>query len=102
MALGTGGYLANLRRTKVGDWKAEDGVDPGQVDWTDVVPLKEVLTGFPRIDLSAGHWEHLRNGRTIPGTVVSQPTVAWFDGLPVAFLEADPKRSGEMKPRKVL
>jgi tRNA pseudouridine55 synthase len=97
-----GGYLAGLRRTKVGEWSVDDAAAPDAAAWTDVLPLKEVLKGFPSIKLSAEHWDDIRNGRVIPGTIGKEPLIAWFDGLPVAILETNPKAEGTLKPRKVL
>ncbi len=101
-SMSCGGYLAALRRTKVGEWDVKDAVAPDQAKWTDVLPLKDVLKGFPSLRLSAAEWEHVKNGRAIPGTVPAEPYIAWFEDLPVAIMERNPKAEATIKPRKVL
>lgn len=96
-----GGYLADLRRTKVGEWDVEHAVTADAARWTDVLPLKDVLRPLPRIDVSAEEAEHLRHGRKIPREV-SAGTWAWFDGLPLAVLVPAKDGSRMAQPRKVL
>lgn len=96
-----GGYLENLRRTKVGEWDVERAVTPDAATWTDVAPLKDVLSGLPRIDVDATDAEHLRHGRKI-AREVSAGTWAWFDGLPLAVLVPAKDGSRMAQPRKVL
>jgi len=93
-----GGYLEALRRTKVGDWSVKDSVVPSIVDWMNVLPLKEVLTSFPRFDLTEEQAEDLKNGRDIKGEV-EKNTIGWFDGLPIAVLE---QKKAAIHARKVL
>ncbi|MBI1934203.1 tRNA pseudouridine(55) synthase TruB, partial [Candidatus Peregrinibacteria bacterium] len=58
-----GGYLQDLRRTKVGlpagalgakagEWSIDAAIVPESAQWTQVIPLKEVLKPFPSIDLT--------------------------------------------------
>jgi tRNA pseudouridine55 synthase len=96
-----GGYLENLRRTKVGEWDVEKAVTPDAATWTDVLPLKDVLAGLPRIDVTAEEAEHLRHGRKIKREV-SAGTWAWFDGLPLAVLVPAKDGNQMAQPRKVL
>ena len=96
-----GGYLADLRRTKVGDWSVEDAVTADVATWTDVRPLKDVLVGLPRVDVSSSEAENLRFGRKIPREV-SAGTWAWYDGLPIAVLVPAKDGSRMAQPRKVL
>jgi len=105
-----GGYLASLRRTRVGlpvgaqgakagDWSLRDAVPLGKVTWAHVIPLKEVLRGFPALELSADEFEELSRGQNIFRDV--QPnTIGWYDDLPVALLI--PAGDGEAHARKVL
>ena len=101
-SLHCGAYLSALTRTKVGEWDVKNAVLPSDAKWTDVLPLKDVLQGFPAFKLSDVEWEHIRNGRAIPGTMTGEPLIAWHEGLPVAILEKNPKTEGTLKPRKVL
>lgn len=95
-----GGYMTGLERTKVGDWKLEDAVKPKDAKWTDVMPLKDILDTFQRMDVTEEEWGHLQHGRSVPGFCTVN-TVAWFEDLPRALLEPDPKENGKIKPRKV-
>ncbi len=96
-----GAYLAALRRTRVGEWSVQNAASADRVTWKDVVPLKEVLTLFPRADLSESQWEDVKNGRFIDHALTQEPLIAWYNGLPTAILEAS-KHAGKVKPRKVL
>ncbi len=103
-ALGCGGYLHALRRTKVGTWSVDDSVRAANVAWTDVIPLKDILVDLPGLELQSSQWDELRFGRSFQGDMpdASPCLIAWHDGLPVALVEKDPKQSGMLKPRKVL
>lgn len=97
-ALRCGGYLRALRRTSVSEWRVESAVKPEVATWANVIPLKDVTTGFPRRDLTAEEAEEIRHGRDIEGTVTPN-TIGWADGLPVALLEP---LDGNTHARKVL
>lgn len=102
-SLRCGGYLSSLVRTGVGDWRLKNALAPDAIRWTDVVPLKDILTGFPSRLLNADEWTEIQHGRPIDGDMNPlEPCIAWFDGLPVALLERSRKREGMLKPRKVL
>lgn len=69
-ALGTGGYLAALRRTAVGTFLASEAV---QIDNLNAATFAESLlrperavTHLPRLDVDAGMARRLRNGQGIP------------------------------------
>lgn len=95
-----GAYLSGLRRTNVGEWKVEDAVSPDKATWGNVLPLKEVLARFPKIDLSDDAWNHLSHGRSVEHG--GNELIGWHEGLPVVILERDPKKDGWVKARKVL
>lgn len=80
-----GAYLAGLRRTKIGAWSVKDGKEPALIGWTDVLPLKDVLVGLPRRDLSDDEYEDLKCGRNIEAEVEPK-TIGWHQDLPVALL----------------
>ncbi len=96
-----GAYLEDLRRTTVGEWSVENAVTADGAKWADVVPLKDVLSGLPRIDVTVEEAEHLRHGRKIPREVASG-TWAWFEELPLAVLVPAKDGSQMAQPRKVL
>jgi tRNA pseudouridine55 synthase len=98
-ALRCGGYLAALRRTRVGEWSIEHACAPDQARWTSVIPLKEALQHFPRIDCTEGEAEDIGHGKNIEHTI-SVLTIAWHAELPVAILE--PMPDGRAHGRKVL
>lgn len=95
----SGAYLAGLRRTEVGSWSIRDARTLKDVAWAHVIPLKEILTPFPRHFLSASEWKEIGHGRSITVEVTQEPLIAWFEDLPVAILAKD---GGKAHPRKVL
>ncbi len=102
-SLRCGGYLSALVRTAVGEWSLKNAYAPDAVNWTHVLPLKDILLGLEKRDLSPAEWEEIRNGRPIEGDMDPEiPCIAWFEDLPVALLERSRKREGMLKPRKVL
>lgn len=96
-----GAYLTDLRRTKVGEWSVDDAVPSDAAAWSDVLPLKDVLSALPRIDVTADEAAHLRHGRKIPREVAAG-TWAWFEDLPLAVLVPAKDGSRMAQPRKVL
>lgn len=102
-AMRCGAYLKGLTRSKVGDWLLDDAVAPEAARWTDVVPLKTLLLPLGGREISDEEWKELQFGRPIIGEMPeSGVLIAWHQGLPVALLERDKKRSTMLKPRKVL
>lgn len=116
-----GGYLQDLRRTRVGlptarlndavgqgtrgakgmEWSIDQSVPPDNVQWTDVLPLKDILKGFPGIELTAEEAEALRHGRNIHREVKPR-SIGWFEGLPIVLLEPARDSFQTAHPRKVL
>ncbi len=98
-----GAYLSALRRTRVGNWDIKDAVKPDAAQWTDVLPLKDILKDFTGREITDAEWGEMQHGRPISGTMdPEKPFVAWHGGLPVALLERSRKLEGMLKPRKVL
>lgn len=96
-----GGYLEDLRRTRVGEWLIDAAVAPEDAKWTDVIPLKALLHPFPSVDLTESEAEHVHHGRAIAREV--QPnTIGWFGGLPIVILTPAKDGSRTAHPRKVL
>jgi tRNA pseudouridine55 synthase len=96
-----GGYLEALRRTKVGKWDIKDGAVLDKVQWTDVMPLKEVLKHFPRVDLTTEEAAKIRNGQRLP-KVVQPGTIGWFEDLPIVVLFPYRDNASLAQPKKVL
>ncbi|HVW66353.1 MAG TPA: tRNA pseudouridine(55) synthase TruB [Candidatus Peribacteraceae bacterium] len=96
-----GAYLESLRRIKVGEWSVENAISPDKVNWTDVVPLKEILRDFRAIEVSESEAADIKLGKKIPKEI-KPDTLAWFDGLPIAFLVPSKDGSRTAHARKVL
>jgi tRNA pseudouridine55 synthase len=82
VALGTGGHLTRLRRTRVGGYRAEDARTLEQLaEHFEVLPLAQAAAAaFPRRDLSADEARRLAHGDrlgpvtpTAPATVKDAP-----------------------------
>ncbi|MDA0376633.1 MAG: tRNA pseudouridine(55) synthase TruB [bacterium] len=99
LSLRVGGYLTGLKRTRVGDWTLDNAVTTDDVQWVDVLPLKDVLADLTRFALSDTQFEDISHGRVIEGEC-EKNTIAWHKDLPVAILEQ--LASGQIKARKVL
>lgn len=80
-----GAYLEALTRTKVGSWQLKDAVTLEKATWTDILPMKDVLTDLPRVDFSAADMENARHGRPLSSEVAKE-SIAWFEDLPVAIV----------------
>ena len=110
-ALGTGGHLTRLRRTRVGGYGLEDARTLEQLaDRFEVLPLAQAASAaFPRRDLSAAEARRLAHGGRLaaashPGrpasaatrTAAAAPTAAYApDGTLVALLTEE---SGQARP----
>jgi len=96
-----GAYLQGLKRTKVGAWNVQDAVSPDLATWTRVLPLKDVLADFPRLELSDAQAEDICHGRSI-AQVVHSDTIGWHGGLPIAVLIPCKDGTQASRARKVL
>ena len=74
-ALGTGGHLTRLRRTKVGGYGVEDARTLEQLaDRFEVLPLAQAASAaFPRRNLSADAARRLANGGRLAATASTDP-----------------------------
>lgn len=93
-----GAYLEGLRRTSVGSWTIREAHSLKDAAWAHVIPLKEILSSFPRHYLSAEEWKNIGHGRSIDVAITEEPLIAWWEDLPVAILTKDGKGA---HPRKV-
>lgn len=109
VSLGTGAYLAGLRRLRSGPFSIEDAIPLEQLEqafvdgtWPEhVLPAVEALPEFPIVYIGQDELELVRNGHRIP---CSDPQAGLARGVSpsgelVAILESV---EGQWHPRKVL
>jgi len=96
-----GGYLEGLKRTQVGAWDVADAVHPDMAAWTKVLPLKDVLAEFPRLELTDAQAEDIKHGRAIAAEIAPD-TIGWHGGLPIAVLIPCRDGTRTSRARKVL
>ena len=89
-ALGTGGHLTALRRTRVGGYRAEDARTLDQLaERFEVLPLAQAAAAaFPRRDLTEDEAQRLAHGgRLAPAGASDEPTAAFApDGTLIALV----------------
>ena len=99
-ALGTGGHLTRLRRTRVGGYGLEVARTLEQLaDRFEIIPLAEAAAAaFPRRDLSADEARRLAHGARLPAATPASnaPAAAYApDGSLVALLT---EQDGQARP----
>ncbi len=112
-ALGCGGYVESLIRTRIGPFTLDQAVDPLTLS-TDAIdlymrPPLDAVPGLPRITLDRLQVEAVMQGRRLPGRELSdgraipegQVALLDPDGNLVALAEHD-SSAGWLQPRKVL
>jgi len=88
-ALGTGGYMSSLVRTRVGSLTLDDARKPDDVELSDVVGIESALCDFPRLNVPLEQRSRLTRGQTLrtpPGFPTEEPCFAWVDGEVVASI----------------
>ncbi len=103
-ALGTGGYLTELRRTRIGPHDVSRAVplerldDAAAVSAAALSPL-DALAHMPRLELSADETRAVRFGQALPKTYESEaPVLLVHEGELVAVAAM---QDGRVRPRKV-
>lgn len=106
-ALGVGGHLTALRRTRIGPYRLPDvAVDP-----SDEAPRPEMMTmaqaarlSFPVVELDAAQEADLRVGRRLEMVVPADPTamISGGSGDLLALYRPDPERPGWSRALAVL
>jgi tRNA pseudouridine55 synthase len=99
-ALGTGGHLTRLRRTRVGGYGIEQASTLEQLaERFDVLPLEDAAAAaFPRRDLTADEARRLATGARLPAAAAGTPgPVAAYapDGRLIALVTEE---SGQARP----
>jgi tRNA pseudouridine55 synthase len=92
-ALGVGGHLTRLRRTRAGPYREEDARTLGQLSAElAVLPLAQAAAAaFPRLDLTAEQAARLAHGGRLPAAGPAGGTTAAFgpDGSLIALVTGD-------------
>ena len=87
-ALGTGGHLAALRRTRVGPYRAEEATPLEELTPGALVPLDEAAAAFPRRDLDAEDARRIGHGIPLAPTGREGPVAVFGpDGALLALVE---------------
>jgi tRNA pseudouridine55 synthase len=92
-ALGVGGHLTMLRRTRIGAFRVEDAADLESLTPDRVVPLSEAArASFPSLTLSDSDSEHVSHGRRI-SLACAEPTALYSaSGDLLALAESEGER----------
>lgn len=118
LALGTRGYIANLRRLSVGPFCEDQAISLEQLDAMRhsgsvaeaLLPVGVALAGIPALHLTAAEARSLQHGRPIAVLPVASRSplrnvaagaivCATADGKPIALAEI---KGGELRPLRVL
>jgi tRNA pseudouridine55 synthase len=80
-ALGVGGHLSSLRRTRVGAFTLDEAQTLDEAERRlSIVPLDEVVrSSFPTLTVSETQAGQIRNGRRLPGVILPDGTTALVD-----------------------
>jgi len=99
--LGCGGYIASLRRTRVGPFD-ESQAAPLDGERPPLLPLALAVADLPRLDVAAEEAARLRHGRPLPrdGFADGQEVAVFDGGELIAVARADP-RERCLRPEKV-
>ena len=63
------------------------------------MPLKQILTSFTKLEITPQQYLNFQHGKDLEKTEdLSEPVIAWCEGLPVSLLET---KNDLWHPRKV-
>lgn len=93
-ALGCGGHLTRLRRTRIGNFDLSlVGLDDAGLAGTEPGPLLDMAEvarrSFPVVELDAAQAADVRFGRSLELALAESPTAVLFDGELLALYRAD-------------
>lgn len=97
-ALGTGGYLKQLRRTAIGSFDVAQAVTPDAIAEGQRISVLDALREMPRLDINEDEERALRFGQTIVRASPAGTIAIARDNELIAIAESDGER---IKPRKV-
>ncbi|MDA1060800.1 MAG: tRNA pseudouridine(55) synthase TruB [bacterium] len=87
--LGCGGYVLELRRTKVGDFDVEDSKILSEFSESDMIPMEKIAEMFVTCELSDDDFNGLKDGRILENKKIEHnvPVMAFHKGKLVGVLE---------------
>ncbi len=88
-ALGVGGYMSALVRTRVGNLTLEDACEPEQVELDSIRGIEAALSEFARLNVPLQQRHMLMRGQALhtpPGFPAVDPCFAWVDDKVVASI----------------
>jgi tRNA pseudouridine55 synthase len=101
-ALGCGGLVTALRRTRVGPFTTEQAI-PLDVDIDTIClhlrPMSDAVAELPRVELDDAEAERLRNGQAIQFRAPTGELALFCDGNLVGIAESDGAR---LRPSKII
>ena len=106
-ALGCGGLVEVLTRTRIGPFTIEEGLDSSKLTAESIPsllrPALEALADLPKITISDEQWAEIGRGRSLPIAGIPSGVVALISaaGELVAIAESD-FEAGRVHPRRVL
>ena len=88
-ALGTGGYMSRLERTRVGPLTLDDAVSLEELDRDDMLGIEAFLKDHARLNVPLTQRHLLLRGQTLrtpPGFPMADPCFAWVNGEVIAHI----------------
>lgn len=106
-ALGCGGLVEVLTRTRIGPFTIEEAIDPMALTLESIPrllrPALDALADLPKITISDEQWSEIGRGRSLPiaGIPSGEAALISAQGELVAIAESD-SETGRIHPRRVL
>jgi tRNA pseudouridine55 synthase len=100
LKLGCGAHLVSLRRTQSGDFKISEAVMPEHLSESDLIPVHQLLTFWPKIEASEDDERRVIHGNPIPASAA--PPFARIFNKRGEFIALAAVESGWARPRVVL
>ncbi len=104
-ALGTGGYVAELRRTRVGPFNVDLAVSldaRSESVAAAIRPAREAVAHYPTITLDALQVDAIRHGRAIPIEIDTESLIGLLDERGELLGLGQMNRTGQLKPELVM
>ncbi len=98
--IGCGAHLNALRRTRSGEFRIEEATDLERIIEKDVIPIDQLLTSWPRIEVSDAEESKVIHGNEIRGVIAGE--FARIFNKKGEFIAVASVQSGWVHPRLVL